>query len=278
MVEKYRELYRDVFKEYGSKGVYEPYAVLDRLAGFLSGSHAVERYHVRQQRFSPNRYDDPSRSFHEDGTTRSHRARAPVEAGGLEETGEIAKIEGLIELKAGNLAKARAKFDEAAKRLGEHPKASAYSLARVILAQAEIACFQKRWDDAEVACDRLFHLFHEMDSRSLDVLSLDALAKAEGQAAYHLGLSLALPGSDASADRDVRGVGPQYESPPSRDVRPATRRAPAGDQPAVVKVREQLFDAWRRFAVLAVQRRLRTPPIPQHSGDGPTRFSPCSPR
>ena len=41
--------------------------------------------------------------------------------------------------------------EEALKRLGEHPKASAYSLARVILAQAEIACFQKRWDDAEAA-------------------------------------------------------------------------------------------------------------------------------
>ncbi|WP_406698444.1 CHAT domain-containing protein [Singulisphaera sp. Ch08] len=252
MVEKYRALIDDAFKEYGSNA-YEPYAVLDRLAGYLG-----DLTQSSDTTFANNIQPEPLRRSFAESTKTTRRelieALRRSKLADWRKQGEIAKHEGLIELKAGDITKSRPKFDEAAKRLGEHPKASAFSLARVVLAQAEIACFQKRWDDAEAACDRLFHLFHDMDGRSMDVLSLDVLAKAEGQAAYHLAFSLARR-REATRQQIEKYAEWVLNTKVYRREMFARQLAAlrASDQPAVAKVREQLFDAWRRFAVLAVK-------------------------
>jgi hypothetical protein len=170
VIADYRRLYADALAEFGPD-VYEPYAVLDRLATFFNNKKMRE----------------------ETLTTRGELADALAPSGVVawRREGEVAKQRGLIALAQGDLAQARPLIDLAAEKLREHPGAADYSYSRVLLAQAEIAAGEKRFDDLENISDKQFRMRHDYDARSLDQLSTDVLDNSEDLAAFHIAYSMA---------------------------------------------------------------------------------------
>ena len=248
VVSRYRQLYREVLRAYGPD-VYEPFAVLDKLAVFHSDrTQAAESGTLRH---NPESQEDRQRNFEAMQAIR----REVIE--GLEKSaivdwrkrGEIAKNAGLIHLDEGRLEEALTEMNRAAALFKEHPGAADYPYSRVLYSLAEIAAVQGRWDDAEEASDAQFRLRHRLDARSLDQLSLDALEYAEGLAAYHLAYSIArrraeLPGKAARfAEWNLNAKSFRRET----FARQLAALNSSRDSEAVA-VRERLHDVWGRLA------------------------------
>jgi hypothetical protein len=248
----YRTLYHDVLRAYG-RDVYEPYAVLDRLVGYYDGrSQVSETDFARQAQPAEAARAALQRSREIRRQLLADLGRSKVVD--WRKRGETAKHEGLIHLSEGRVAEARAALDEAAQLLSAHPVAGGYSLARVLLAQAELAVSGRRWDDAEALCDRLFRLFHAMNAVSTDQLTLDVLDGADQYAAYHLAYTLARRRADEPGKASRYAEWNLNTKVHRREVfarRLAALKA-AGDGPAA-EVWGRLRSAWSTLAGLALR-------------------------